>query len=119
MDQQEQAVVGPKMGTKELKDVLDLVLTTVEVGKLALADGKVGIEDMGLLLKLIPAVGPAIQGVNMVPAELADMDEAEAAEVVAHVMAKLTIDDAKARAVIAASLKTLIAGYELVKSLKA
>lgn len=106
-------------GTKELKELLDLALTGVEIAVDAGKDGHVGVEDLGLLLKLAPVVQPAIEGVGEIPAELADLSTEEAADVVAHVMAKLAIDHAKARLVIEKALKALVANYELIKAVKA
>lgn len=106
-------------GTKELKELLDLALTGVEVGVAAQKDGHIGVEDLGLLLKLVPTIQPALDGIGEIPAELADLSTEEAADVVAHVMAKLVIDDAKARLVIEKALKAIVANYELIKAVKA
>ena len=106
-------------GTKELKELLDLVLTGVEIAVDASKDGHVGVEDLGLLLKLAPVVQPAIDGIGEIPAELADLSAEEAADVVAYVMGKLAIDDAKARLVIEKALEVLISTYELIKAVKA
>lgn len=106
-------------GTKELKELVDLALTGVEVGVKASADGKVDVQDLGLLLTLVPTVGPAIDGIGEIPGELADLSTEEAAELVAHVMAKLAVDDAKAREVIEKALKAAAAVYALVKAIKA
>lgn len=106
-------------GTKEVKELLDLALTGVDVGVKASADGKIDAADLALLLQLVPTVGPAIDGIGEIPAELADLDAAEAADVVAHVMAKLSIADAHARAVTEAALKAIAANYELVQAIRA
>lgn len=106
-------------GTKELKELLDLALAGVEVGVKISADKKVDITDLGHLLILVPKVEPAFAGVGEVPSELADLSTEEAAEVVTHVMAKLMIEDAKAKLVVEKALKALVANYELVKAVKA
>lgn len=105
-------------GTKNLTEVVDLALAGVDTFVKAKADGKIDAADLGLLLSLIPAVGPAIDGIGEIPAEIKDLDVAEAQALVAHVMAKLTITDDKAIAVINASLKMLVAGLELAKALQ-
>src|SRR5690606_14394263 len=87
-------------GTKELKELLDLILKGVEVGVLASKDGKVDAQDLGLLLTLVPHIQPAVDGVGMIPAELGDLSAEEAAEVIAHVMARLSVDNAKAVAIV-------------------
>lgn len=106
-------------GTKELKEVVDLGLGVVDVLHAAKADGKVGLEDIGLLLQLIPVVGPAVQGIDQIPAELADMDVQEASDLVAHVMAKLLIDDVKAKEVVVAALGLGVSALKLYKAVKA
>lgn len=103
---------------KELKECLDLVLAGLEIGVKASADGKVDAQDLGHLLMLVPTIGPAMEGIGEIPAELADLSEAEAAELIAHVMAKLAVEDEKARLVIGKGLKVLVAGYDLVKAIK-
>jgi hypothetical protein len=109
---------APAKGTKNLIEVVDLALGLLEAGTGAMKDGKLGIDDLLQLKSLVTVVGPAIGDVGEVPGELADLTTEEAAEVVGHVMLKLAIDDAKARAVVAASLKLAVAGYELFKAVK-
>lgn len=109
----------PTLGTTELKELLTLVLDGVAVGVDAAKDGKIDFADVPLVFRLIPDLGPAFSNVGQVPAELADLTQEEAADVVAFVMSKLALDDAKARAVIVAALKTLASGYELVQALRA
>lgn len=104
-------------GIKETKEALTLVCKAIAVGKEANADGKIGISDLPLLVKLYPAALAAFAGGDQIPAELKDLDSAEGAEIVAHVMAELTLDNAKARAVVQAGLKVLASGYELVQAL--
>lgn len=106
------------MDVKNLKEVIDLALTGVEVVVKAKQDGKLDAADLGLLIQLVPAVGPAIDGIGEIPAELKDLDSAEAQELVAHVMAKLVIDDPKAVAIINASLKLVVGGLDLYKALQ-
>jgi hypothetical protein len=107
-----------KLGIEEVKQVLDLALAGVSVGASAMKDGHLGVEDLGYLMQLVPVVGPAVAGASKVPAELADLSEEEAAEVVAYVMAKLAIDNAKAVLVIEKALKTAVSVYELAKAIK-
>lgn len=104
--------------TKNLTEVVDLVLGVVDVVGKAEADGKIGFEDAVLLVQLIPLISPAIADIGELPSELADLHADEAAALVAHVMAKLSIEDAKARAVIEKSFGVLIAGFELVQAIK-
>ena len=104
--------------TKETKEVLDLVLTVAQVVQQAAADKKVDLADIGLLLQLVPVAGPALEGVKEIPAELADLSDAEGVDLVAHVAAKLAINDEHAKAIILASLKASVALWGVVQAIK-
>lgn len=99
--------------------LVDLILDGVAISIEAGADGKVTLSDAALLLKLMPDLGPAFQSIGTVPAELSALDEAAAAELVTHVMEKLVVADAEARAVVDASLKAAVAVFQLVVAIKA
>lgn len=107
-----------KVGIPALKAVLDLGLAAVEAGVKISADGKLSLEDVGAFLSVVPAVIPVVSAVPKLPEELADLSEEEAAEAVAHVMLKLAVEDAKARAIVAASLKVAAAVAGLVKAVR-
>lgn len=107
-----------KVGVESLKAVVDLGLALVEAGVKIAADGKIAIDDLGAVLAVIPAIPPVVALAPSLPAEAADLDQEEGAELVVHVMTKLAIDDAKARDVIAASLKVVVAAVGLVKAIK-
>lgn len=101
-------------GTKNLRELIDLTMTCVEIGVESLKDGKVGFEDLSQLMKLVPVVVPAFSDLDQLPKELADLQPEELQELVAHVMAKLAVEDAKARLIVEKSLKTAGAVFELV-----
>lgn len=104
--------------TKNLTELLDLILDGVSIVVDAEADGKITLEDAGLLLRIIPDLGPALGDINLIPSELSAMSAEDSAEVAAHVMAKLAISDEHARKVIDAALKTAVAVYGLVGAIK-
>lgn len=114
---------GPAMSEsgkmKETKELLDLILDAVDVAVSAQKDGKISFDDAALLIKILPDFVPAFEGMGAVPAELASMSEADAAELCTHVMVKLALEDGKARKVVDAALKFAVAGYGLMASLKA
>lgn len=122
MDQQnEQAVEATEapaqpMGIENLKEVLDLGLTLVEIGKSASADGKIGLDDLPLLLKLPKVVSPALADMDKIPAELKDLSVEEAAELTAHVVSKLAIDNEKAKVIAEKALKAGFAVYDLIRA---
>jgi hypothetical protein len=105
-------------GTQDLVELVDLVLTGVDIVKKAKADGKIGFEDAGLLLAVIPALGPAMAGIDQIPAELKDLSGDEAQALIAHVMAKLSLENSKAQAVAESALKFAAAGWGLFSALK-
>jgi hypothetical protein len=104
---------------KETKEVIDLGLTIAEIVHEAKKDGKIDLSDAALLMKLVPVAGPGIQGIGQVPAELADLSAEEAAELSAHVMAKLALDDPKARDIVEKALKAAAANWALVQAIQA
>lgn len=107
-----------KKSIKELKEVLLLAVDVVNSALMVAKDGKVGLDDLGAVLKLIPMIGPALDGAGEIPAELKDIDDAEAAELVGAVVGRLAIEDEKARLVVEKALKLLQCVLELVLVLK-
>ena len=107
------------VGIKGTTEVVDAILTGVSVFQQAKADGKIDLSDLGLLLQLIPAIGPVAQDIGGVPAELKDLSAEEAQALVAHIMAKLNIADAHALAVATESLKFAAQGWSLYQAIKA
>ena len=78
-----------KYGIQNTKEVLDLFFTGVLTGKAAKAnDGKIDMNDLPLLMGLIPKIGPAFNDINLIPAELKDLDANEAAELQAFILGK-------------------------------
>ena len=110
-----------KMGIKETKEVIDAVLGVVKLGQEVLADGKINSQDLSIVLAHAPSLAQsihaAVDGIDKVLPELKDLDGSEAAELATHVMAKLSIDNAKAMLIAEKSLKTAIAVLELGKAI--
>lgn len=67
---------------KETKELLVAGFQGAAIFKSALADGKIGIGDIGLILPLIGVLNSAVDGIDQVPAELADLSEGEYDELV-------------------------------------
>lgn len=108
-----------KKGVKEVLDVVDCGVALVNCGLLVAKDKKISLDDLPHVFAVIPKLVPAIEGVKEIPAELKDIDSAEAAEVVAHVASTLAVESEKAKVVIGASLKTVMAVKELVEAVVA
>lgn len=105
--------------TKGLVEAVDLALGVVSVGKQAKADGKVDLNDLGLLLQLVPLIGPAVQDLSDIPAELKDLSTDEAAALIAHVGGKLSLGSAHAEKVATEALKLVAQAYSLFQALEA
>lgn len=87
------------MGVKETLEVLEAVKVLAESGKKVLADGKVSIGDIGTLLDLMkkfPVVNAGIQGAELVPVEIKDLDAEEAELLVAKALEIAAIFGVKA-----------------------
>lgn len=84
---------------KETKDVISFGLLASKVLGDDLADGKMSVMELFGLLKLRGPAMEAISGANQIPAELLDLDSAEAAEIIAMIReavgSHVTSDDAK------------------------
>lgn len=104
---------------KETTDVVNFGIAVVKAVQAAKADGKIDLGDLAQLFPLIPAASAAFENIGLVPAELKDLDPAEATELISSVMAGLSINDPKARLVVDSSLKFAIAGYGLYQAVKA
>lgn len=63
---------------KNVSELLDFGEKAAEQAKAVLADGKVDLWDLPKLAPLLPSFKAAIEGVGDVPAEVMDMDAAEA-----------------------------------------
>jgi len=111
--------MSEKKGLKETKEVLDLGFALGGAVKQGLADGKLGLEDMGLLVALIPSLGPAFDGIGDVPAELKDLDSDEAKELLEYAGAKLgaVFSDEELLLKINAGLEVGLAVAKLIKVL--
>ena len=97
------------MGIEELKDVVKFGLGVGE----ALSDG-VGIEDVSALF----ALPDAISGISDVPAEIADMDEAERTELKQFVKDNFDIPDDKMEEFIEAAVAVTVDIYGLYLKFK-
>lgn len=113
------AVEAPALGTNNLVVLIDALLDTGAAVKAVLADKKVGLDDLAVLVALMPKVGPAVSAAEEALKELKDLTAEEAAPLVSHVMAKLAVEDVKARAIVEASLSMGVAALKLIKALAA
>jgi hypothetical protein len=72
-------------GIQETKDVISAGIAFGEgLGK-ALEDGAIGVGDIGHFIEVVVRLPEALEGINEVPVELKDLDEAELAELVTFI----------------------------------
>ena len=74
-----------KVGIKESKEMLVFLFMLGKVMKEAKEnDGKIDYMDAMLLMKLMPLMGPAFEGVSEIMEEIKDIDAAEADELIKY-----------------------------------
>lgn len=85
-----EAPVVESKGIKETKEVLQLVFALMKTFKAAKADdGNINMADVKHLVALFPNLSPAVEGITEVPAEIKDLNEAEAKELLTFAAAHL------------------------------
>lgn len=102
------------MDAKNLKEVVILGCKAFDAYLKAKADGKIDASDILYLVPLAQAIGPAIQDINLVPAEALDLDKAELADLIASVRAEVPSlkDAADAMIKIEAVMNLLVAAKD-------
>jgi len=106
----------------DIKNTLEVITLGAAMGKAfagAKEDGKIGVEDLGQLIQIIPALGPALADISRVPDELKAIDAAELAEIKAAVVEVVgDVADDKAVDIAKASLDLGLAAYDLMQAIK-
>lgn len=110
-----------KKGVQNLKEVIDLALDCVDLGKGVLADGTINMADLavafGHLPKIVSDLGPAIQDIDQIVPEVMDLDGEEGIALVAHVVGRIGGTTEQAKAIIEASVGMVVASVKLVKAI--
>ena len=73
---------------KETKEMVSLGAGLVLAIENAYADGRFGLEDLAFLIPLAAYVQPAVDGANLIPKEVGEMDEADEKELREHIDAQ-------------------------------
>lgn len=79
-----------KVGIESLKEVLAIVELLGVAAKSAMKDGKVSVADLPILVGLVPQLGmlvKAVEDAKALPAEIKDIDAAEAQELLVKLVA--------------------------------
>ena len=108
-----------KKDIAQLKELVTLIVKGAGLGVEIAKDGKFGFDDVASLVRLVPTVTAAVEGIGQVPAELSDLSAEEVAELASLVAAELAVDSEKAKAIIAASFKVLASLVALLTAVKA
>jgi hypothetical protein len=101
-------------GIEALKKAIDFAASVHQGVELALQDGKVGLEDAGLLAQPVMSLFPLLQSLDQLPKDLADLDEEEKQEVRAYVEQVYDIQDDKVEMFVTRSLKVALDLGDLV-----
>lgn len=111
-----------KKDIKNLKEVLMFGLAVEKGGLKMFAGGKFHPEELDELFPILQAAGPAFEDIAEVVPEVKDLDEAEAAELIALVLGQGiegVVDNEKAVRVINKSLKVAVAAWGLIQEIRA
>lgn len=110
---------GVEFGIEETMDVVDFGVDFANAVIKTFEDGKVTPGDIIHFVSPVIKLPSAISGLEMVPAEIENMDEAELQTVVNSVMEKLNVPEDKAREIVKRSIEAVYSVYQLVKAVKA
>jgi len=102
-------------GIKETKEIVKFGIDMGEAFDKALAnDGKIGLDDAVLFFGAMMGAKAGFDGISKVPAELKDMDAAEAEELRLFVVEELDIINDKVEEVIERALGVVLNIYKLI-----
>lgn len=103
----------------DTKEVLKFGFAIVKAFQAARADGVIDLRDLGLVFPLIQEAGPALAGIQNVPKELSDLDDAEFDELLdlGKLEFPLVIEDAALRIKVEKGYKLGLALAEMISVL--
>lgn len=108
-------VAKVQMGIKDTDEVVTLIILAAKGAIESAADGKFDASDLPKLMPALLAAGPAIEGIQNVPAELWDLDSEEGVKIVGRIAGELTLSNEHAKKILVAGLQAAVANYGLVK----
>lgn len=107
------------MGIKETSDLLKFLARLTGAIEKTLADGKVNLADVGYAFDPLLSVASAIQGIDQVDDEIADLDSEEGAQLVLLLEQELDLDNEVAEELSAEGLALAISLVLFVKKVQA
>jgi len=78
---------------KNTKELIAFAFSMGEAIADSYADGKISIMDAGHFIGVFSKIGPALDGLADIPAELSDLDDAEIADIMAYCAEEFDIAD--------------------------
>lgn len=108
-----------KTGIRNTTEIIALAAALGIAVRNAQSDGKVNASDIGELIAVVPRIAPAIEGADEIPAELRDLDPAEAEQLKQQVVTAVgSISDAKAARLAGRALTIGTELWHFVRELK-
>ncbi len=101
------------MSATNAKEALQLIVSVANAAGKSLEDGKVGLTDLLNFVRAVQDIGPAIQGIDQVPAELANLSDDDKAELF-QVVASLDLPSDQVEAYVEKGLKAALLLAELI-----
>lgn len=109
--------MGEKQSIKETKEAVIAAAKFFKLGKEVMADGKIGISDIGSVISagpgILTATMAAAEGAKNIPAEFKDLSIEEASELTSAIMSEFSVDDEKAQKIISGAFKIIAGGAEI------
>lgn len=110
-------VVAAPLDIDALSAVVNVVAQGVAAGLAVAQDGKVDWSDMSVIMGVAPSLVSALSKLGELPAEVSKLSPEAVAQLVAELDAGIPLSDAKAQAIVKASLKMVEGGADLVLAL--
>ena len=100
-------------GIKELKELLDFGFDMVDAIEKSLDDNKISLSDLPKFIPALTTSGKAFGGLQLVGAEIKDLDDDEMAELMAFARQRFDLPDDSLEFLIEDTLETVIQLYKL------
>jgi hypothetical protein len=107
------------MGMKETKEMVDFIIELAHAMDKSMADGKIGIEDLGHFISAMTLAGPAFADMGKIPSEMQTMTEQQSQDLIAHVKRRLTLSNAKVEQISELAVEIGLKVYQLMCLMKA
>ena len=106
------------VGIKETKELLKFVIELAEAIDISLADGEFTFGDITNLVSAMMAAGDGFADINLIPAEMKDLNEAEALELYTYVKDELELDNPKTEEIVECALEIGLKVYQLIQLIR-